>query len=174
MSVCVRACMRQCVLVCVCVCVCVCACVRACVRSCVCVCVCARARARACVLECTLTTDNIDHTISEKTQITTIPFVWNLVTHISVACCSPFATALKLSKPVVLPTWLWSSTQELVIRLISRFFQTYLAYLTFVCVCARARARVYVYVCGIHNYIAQAYHIEEMKAVYIIYFNQSV
>ena len=26
---------------------------------------------RACVCECTLTTDNIDHTVSEKTQITT-------------------------------------------------------------------------------------------------------
>ena len=28
-------------------------------------------RVRACVRECTLTTDNTDHTISEKTQITT-------------------------------------------------------------------------------------------------------
>ena len=46
-----------------------------CVCVCVCVCVCARARAhsrmRACVRECTLTTDSIDHTVSEKTQITT-------------------------------------------------------------------------------------------------------
>jgi len=32
---------------------------------------CARARACACVHECTLTTNNTDHTISEKTQIKT-------------------------------------------------------------------------------------------------------
>ena len=54
----VRVCVRTCVHACVCVCVCVCVCMRACVRPCVCVC--------ACVRECTLTTDNTDHTISEK------------------------------------------------------------------------------------------------------------
>ena len=48
-----------------------CAFVRACVCLCVRACVCVRARVRACVRECTLTADNTDHTISEKTQITT-------------------------------------------------------------------------------------------------------
>ena len=45
----------------------------------------------------------------------TVPFIINPVTHIWVACCSPLATVLELSKFVVLHTWIWSSTQELVI-----------------------------------------------------------
>ena len=48
-----------------------CAFVRACVCLCVRACVCVRARVRACFRECTITTDNTDHKISEKTQFTT-------------------------------------------------------------------------------------------------------
>ena len=101
-------------------CVCVCAC-----DVCVCVCACACACVRACVcswLQLTILTTQLVKKNKKIQQ--TITFVWNLVTHIWVACCSPFATVLKWSKPVVLHTWVSSSKQKFVIMLISRFFQT--------------------------------------------------